>query len=559
MRDRDTGRSKGFGFITFSSEHEANAAINGLHDRELDGRNIAVNLANAKPPPNGGSSGGYGGGGYGGVGYVYCYFCGVSFNIARTAKPGEPHSAGWGSGGWPWGEGVEVGSANWRDGTHRGCSLLVFAGFPKEDDDLAYDPEYVFEEDDAREPYEYASDYESVNNGMGLDEMPLEEDDTEAQWYKDWLATFVTQPSGYNDQDLEHIPGATCPSEQTYSGQNIPVAEMRGCRTAQCLVHKSVSDNWASDGLDQDWELVGDYFLSGLSDGMASPDTDPKRVYPARGGVVQPNSHHTIINYGIDSYTHPNHYLIPFHPWCFDIFCRLSKLHFGHVNITGLMNRRIGEHSWEDFNSFPHDPAVSAAQEQFWRHPWKEYLVANPLNVPKLVPLLLSSIKEENSNFSLSVGAFNLSRPIGLSPIKRATDLLLLLPQELWIFIIGYLGSSDIANLRLASRAFRQLPISVWYRLTPEEMPWLWEACGESETAHTSSFWTAVTANEMQALCSLRDKYSGILRNGYPELDEMAINDVFPWPPAIPQRVKLPRAKTNWYEVYWGSSRTGAS
>ncbi|THC87502.1 hypothetical protein EYZ11_013052 [Aspergillus tanneri] len=71
--------------------------------------------------------------------------------------------------------------------------LLVFAGFPKEDDDLAYDPEYVFEEDDAREPYEYASDYESVNNGMGLDEMPLEEDDTEAQWYKDWLATFVTQ------------------------------------------------------------------------------------------------------------------------------------------------------------------------------------------------------------------------------------------------------------------------------------------------------------------------------------------------------------------------------
>ncbi|THC87197.1 hypothetical protein EYZ11_013357 [Aspergillus tanneri] len=74
MRDRDTGRSKGFGFITFSSEHEANAAINGLHDRELDGRNIAVNLANAKPPPNGGSSGGYGGGGYGGVGYVGHYW-----------------------------------------------------------------------------------------------------------------------------------------------------------------------------------------------------------------------------------------------------------------------------------------------------------------------------------------------------------------------------------------------------------------------------------------------------------------------------------------------------
>jgi len=56
MRDRDTGRSRGFGFVTYGSTGEAEAAIAGLNEQELDGRRIRVNLANAK-------SGGGGGGG----------------------------------------------------------------------------------------------------------------------------------------------------------------------------------------------------------------------------------------------------------------------------------------------------------------------------------------------------------------------------------------------------------------------------------------------------------------------------------------------------------------
>ncbi|KAJ5833704.1 hypothetical protein N7474_002015 [Penicillium riverlandense] len=65
MRDRDTGRARGFGFVTFGDPTEAEAAITALNDQELDGRRIRVNLANARP--SGGS--GYGGGGYGGGGY----------------------------------------------------------------------------------------------------------------------------------------------------------------------------------------------------------------------------------------------------------------------------------------------------------------------------------------------------------------------------------------------------------------------------------------------------------------------------------------------------------
>ena len=64
IQDRDTGRSKGFGFVEMDSEAEAQAAIDGLHDREHDGRRLTVN--EAKPREDrGGGGGGYGGGGGG--------------------------------------------------------------------------------------------------------------------------------------------------------------------------------------------------------------------------------------------------------------------------------------------------------------------------------------------------------------------------------------------------------------------------------------------------------------------------------------------------------------
>ncbi len=73
MMDRETGRSKGFGFVEMGSDAEAQAAINGMNGQQMDGRALVVNEARPREERpggfgGGGSRGGFGGGGGGGYG-----------------------------------------------------------------------------------------------------------------------------------------------------------------------------------------------------------------------------------------------------------------------------------------------------------------------------------------------------------------------------------------------------------------------------------------------------------------------------------------------------------
>jgi hypothetical protein len=71
MMERDTGRSKGFGFVEMASDAEAQAAIAGMNGQPLGGRSVVVNEARPMEsrPPRTGGGGGYGGGGSSGGGY----------------------------------------------------------------------------------------------------------------------------------------------------------------------------------------------------------------------------------------------------------------------------------------------------------------------------------------------------------------------------------------------------------------------------------------------------------------------------------------------------------
>ena len=76
IMDRDTGRSKGFGFVEMGSDAEAQAAIKGMNGQNMGGRDLVVNEARPmepRPPRSGGGGfgggGGYGGGRSGGGGY----------------------------------------------------------------------------------------------------------------------------------------------------------------------------------------------------------------------------------------------------------------------------------------------------------------------------------------------------------------------------------------------------------------------------------------------------------------------------------------------------------
>ena len=70
IEDRETGRSRGFGFVEMSSKQEGEAAISGLNGKEVDGRELKVNEAKPREDRGasrgGGGRGGYGGGGGGG-------------------------------------------------------------------------------------------------------------------------------------------------------------------------------------------------------------------------------------------------------------------------------------------------------------------------------------------------------------------------------------------------------------------------------------------------------------------------------------------------------------
>jgi len=121
MMERDTGRSKGFGFVEMGSDAEAQAAISGMNGQSLGGRSVVVNEARpmeARPPRSGGfGGGGGGGGGYGGGGGG-----GRSSGGGYGGGGGGRSGGGGGDGGFrsPYGSGPRGGSSGGGRGGYGG-------------------------------------------------------------------------------------------------------------------------------------------------------------------------------------------------------------------------------------------------------------------------------------------------------------------------------------------------------------------------------------------------------------------------------------------------------
>ncbi len=122
MMDRETGRSKGFGFVEMGSDAEAQAAVNGMNGQAIDGRAVVVNEARPREERPGGFGGGGGGGGRSGGGGGYGGGGGSGGGGAGGGGGGRsPYGSGGGGGGRsPYGSGGGGGRSGGGGGGYGG-------------------------------------------------------------------------------------------------------------------------------------------------------------------------------------------------------------------------------------------------------------------------------------------------------------------------------------------------------------------------------------------------------------------------------------------------------
>ena len=153
----------------------------------------------------------------------------------------------------------------------------------------------------------------------------------------------------------------------------------------------------------------------------------------------------------------------------------------------------------------PRTPGVILARQQSWQHePGFEYLAANPINLPGLPTMLKSSQSRcGGSSKEISGPEVRYSQTGKASKGFRtgSTDPFRSVPTEVTSMVLEYLSSKDIANLRLATRAFRQIPHLQFRRLLLEDMPWMWEV---------EEIRTGEVADWHQLYCAIKFDWAGL-------------------------------------------------
>lgn len=152
------------------------------------------------------------------------------------------------------------------------------------------------------------------------------------------------------------------------------------------------------------------------------------------------------------------------HPYCFETFKKVSLEMYDRVDIDGL--REL----WRQRPTYaiPSSTDRSLVNQQFYECvPGTEYLVAYPLQVPGIEDLIKKCEVAENENHDVVFQATNTE--------AASYDPFAALSPELKQILMLQLPYRAVANLRLASHSFRQLPQAYFRHLITTEMPWFWE------------------------------------------------------------------------------------
>ncbi|KAF7958362.1 hypothetical protein EAE96_001911 [Botrytis aclada] len=548
---------------------------------------------------------------------IPCQICGVSFNIERGRTPDEidNESASWHNpdGGYMAGDqncGTEYGCLFYRtalipehNGEHNMQDRLPFYGDNTpmiEDESLSYsyesasddepleyysDPDESFLKDHISEASSKLEDHQDTqaDSRMEIDDCKGDgnsDSDEETKRYHEWLSEYdqhkflhppkfekimMTDEEARSEQwenKFTHLPGPKCSGSKAYNGHFTTAQEMKGCTTVQCLVYKD--NNWSPSPDDEDFELEGDVFLSGLGDYMPSRDSGNVVLTPARHGLDDDVYADTMI---WEDPPNTREVAMPFHPTCFEVYKYASRFNSNQTSIQDLMKWRDKESSYKFDIEFPRDRAVHHCSEQWWSHNLgTEWLAANPVFIPALPSVFQSAITTD-PHFALSSPAFPIcpSKPRPRrSPRNDSHDLFLKLSQELQDEIISYLPSKDIASIRLVSRAFTQLSQGLFYKLVVSEMPWLWEIYD----CDPPSFWATVSGADLESREKRRKEHNeqlvalrSLIREENPELyDEWkAAEPVFD--ESIQGALKtgfedeIDTKKLDWYQLYLGITK----
>ncbi|KAJ5819600.1 hypothetical protein N7474_005191 [Penicillium riverlandense] len=355
---------------------------------------------------------------------------------------------------------------------------------------------------------------------------------------------------------LEHVGGPGCRHYEAYVGKHISVEEMRGCHTVQGILWKKPGLKPRSDDLE--FERESSYFLTGIAEKMP-PSGSWLDFYPVRYGAD--NYIEAETNFVLETTQEQlRSVALPFHPTCFELYIQATRLYNNRVDLDTLVH--IRDEAAIERKNFPTkcNQDVEDATDQVWRHKvGHEYLVANPVFVPGLRAILESAISTDK-NFSVHESAFG-KRPQhdGLSP----QDPFLALPPEIILGISTSLNSSEVASIRLSSRAFTHLPISLFRQFVLDEMPWLYEAWSPETKPY---YWATVVARDLLDEKQERAKFNRglekrreVIRNHEPGIYNEFVTNEPEW--ESPERpgwqeildmgpITLPRDKTNWYKVF---------